>query len=175
VKQALVVFESMFGNTGAVAEAIADGLRTGLTVEVVEVGSAPATLGEEVELLVVGGPTHAFGMSRPGTRADAVRQGAPAPSGPGLRDWVDQVATGSARPVVATFDTKVSRPRLPGSAARAALSRLRRTGFRPLIPAENFYVDGTKGPLLDGELDRARHWGATCAAEVADGLRGGRS
>jgi hypothetical protein len=125
-------------------------------------------LGDEVELLVVGGPTHAFSMSRPNTRADAVKQGAGAgtAAGIGLREWVDQVGKGSARPAVLAFDTKVKRPRLPGSAARAALTRLRRAGFRALMPAENFYVDGTKGPLVDGELDRARDWGAKCAAEA---------
>ncbi|MCP2248036.1 flavodoxin family protein [Lentzea aerocolonigenes] len=169
MKRALVVYESMFGNTGLVAEAVAEGLRTGMTVDLVEVGSAPPVLGEEVELLVVGGPTHAFSMSKPGTRADAARQGADAraAAGAGLREWVDQVGKGTARPVVVAFDTKVKRPRLPGSAARAALTRLRRAGFRTVKPAENFYVGGTKGPLVDGELDRARNWGATCAAEMA--------
>jgi hypothetical protein len=169
MKRALVVYESMFGNTGLVAEAVAEGLRTGMTVDLVEVGSAPSELGDEVELLVVGGPTHAFSMSRPSTRADAAGQGADAraAAGAGLRDWVDQVGKGSARPVVVAFDTKVERPRLPGSAARAALTRLRRAGFRTLAPAENFYVSGTKGPLVDGELDRARNWGARCAAEMA--------
>ncbi|MFC3898377.1 flavodoxin family protein [Lentzea rhizosphaerae] len=168
MKQALVVFESMFGNTELVAEAVAEGLRSGMAVDVVEVGSAPPVLGDEVELLVVGGPTHAFSMSRPGTRADAAKQGADAQvaAGTGLREWVDQVGKGSARPAVVAFDTKVKRPRLPGSAARAALTRLRRAGFRALEPAENFYVDGTKGPLVDGELDRARNWGTKCAAEM---------
>lgn len=168
MKQALVVFESMFGNTEEIAEAVAAGLRTGLTVDVVEVGSAPLVLGDEVELLVVGGPTHAFSMSRPSTRADAAKQGADvqAAAGIGLREWVDQVGKGSARPAVVAFGTKVKRPRLPGSAARAALTRLRRAGFRTLESAENFYVGGTKGPLVDGELDRARNWGAKCAAEV---------
>ncbi|MEV6715417.1 flavodoxin [Lentzea sp. NPDC051208] len=168
MKHALVVFESMFGNTGKVAEAVAGGLRTGMVVDVVEVGSAPPVLGDDVELLVVGGPTHAFSMSRPNTRADAVKQGAGAGTadGIGLREWVDQVGKGSVRPAVVAFDTKVKRPRLPGSAARAALTRLRRAGFRALASAENFYVDGTKGPLVDGELDRARDWGAKCAAEV---------
>lgn len=168
MKQALVVFESMFGNTELVAEAVAEGLRNGMAVDIVEVGAAPPVLGDEIDLLLVGGPTHAFSMSRPGTRADAAKQGADAgtAAGTGLREWVDQVGKGSARPAVAAFDTKVKRPRLPGSAARAALTRLRRAGFRALAPAENFYVDGTKGPLVDGELDRARSWGAKCAAEV---------
>lgn len=168
MKHALVVFESMFGNTRKIAEAVAEGLRTGMTVDVVEVRSAPALLGHEIELLVVGGPTHAFSMSRPSTRADAAKQGADGKTaeGTGLREWVDQIGHGEARPAVAAFDTKVKRPRLPGSAARAALKQLRRAGFSALAQAENFYVGGTPGPLVDGELDRARDWGVKCAAEA---------
>ena len=65
---ALVVFESMFGNTAAIARAVGSGLATKLETEVHEVGVAPRVLAESTELLVVGGPTHAFGMSREGTR-----------------------------------------------------------------------------------------------------------
>ncbi|HSL25245.1 MAG TPA: flavodoxin domain-containing protein [Acidimicrobiia bacterium] len=71
---ALVVFESMFGNTEAIAKAVADGLTARMAVDIVEVGVAPAVLSDDVELLVVGGPTHAFGMSRPGTRQKAAEQ-----------------------------------------------------------------------------------------------------
>jgi hypothetical protein len=166
--RALVVFESMFGNTRKIAEAIAEGLRTGMAADLAEVGSAPVVLDPEVDLLVVGGPTHAFSMSRQSTRADAGRQGAdePAAAGIGLREWVEQVAAGGARPPVAAFDTKVIRPRLPGSAARAARNSLRRAGFRPVAPAENFYVHGTPGPLVDGEPARARAWGEQLAKTV---------
>lgn len=132
-----------------------------MTVELAEVSSAPAALGPEVDLLVVGGPTHAFGMSRPTTRADAGRQGADqqTTAGTGLREWLEKVSEGIARPPAAAFDTKISRPRLPGSAARAARNRLRRAGFPTGLPAENFYVHGTPGPLVDGELARAHAWG----------------
>ena len=67
---------------------------------------------------------------------------------------------------VAAFDTKVRVRFMSGSAARKALRHLRRLGCRPVGPAENFYVAGTTGPLLDGELDRARHWAGTIAAAV---------
>lgn len=60
----------MFGNTRAVAEAVAQGLGSAMTVELVEVSAAPLE-SQDVDLLVVGGPTHAFGMSRPTTRSDA--------------------------------------------------------------------------------------------------------
>jgi hypothetical protein len=170
MKHALVVYESMFGNTATIARAIGDGLRSGMRVEVVEVGAAPTTLDGEVDLLVVGGPTHAFGMSRQTTRADAGRQGADrqAAAGIGLREWVEQLTVdGAVGPLTAAFDTKVKRPKLPGSAARAAQKQLRRAGFRPVVPAANFYVGGTPGPLTGGETERARAWGERLASIVS--------
>ena len=71
----LVVYESMWGNTRAVADAIARGL--GPDTAVVEVTRAPADIPADVDLLVVGGPTHAFSMSRGTTRHDAAQRGAP--------------------------------------------------------------------------------------------------
>ena len=67
--RALVMYESMFGNTRDIANALAGGMSAHLEVEVVEVSAAPATVGDDVDLLVVGGPTHAHGMSNPGSRA----------------------------------------------------------------------------------------------------------
>jgi hypothetical protein len=158
--RALVVFESMFGNTEVVANAIAEGLAGPMQVETVEVGVAAARLGGDVGLLVVGGPTHAFGMSRAGTRQDAARQASAGlvSTGIGLREWLGglQRSTGVA---AAAFDTRISKPRLPGSAARAAEKRLRRLGFRIAAPAASFYVEGTTGPLVGGERERARRWG----------------
>src|SRR5512139_1244290 len=91
-RKALVVYESMFGNTEGVARAVADGLRGHLDVDVVEVAKAPSPLGEDVDLVVVGGPTHAFSMTRQNTREDAVRQGAQAGSAAyGIREWIDHL------------------------------------------------------------------------------------
>ena len=73
---AVVVYESGWGNTKAIAKAVAEGLRERLRVEVFDVGDAPPAHQFDVEILVVGGPTHALGMSRPGTREDAARRGA---------------------------------------------------------------------------------------------------
>jgi hypothetical protein len=167
--RALVVFESMFGNTQAIAEAIADGLSGRLPVEVLEVGVGPATIDEDVALVVVGGPTHAFGMSRPQTRQDAARQAAAGlvSRGIGLREWLAALQ-GPAGIAAATFDTRISKPRVPGSAARAAEKRLRRLGFRIVAPAASFYVEGTSGPLQEGEKQRARRWGESVGSKTGD-------
>jgi len=156
---AVVVVESMFGSTMEVARAVAEGIATLTPVQVVEVGTAPPIESLEVDLLVVGAPTHAFVLSRPSTRDDAAQQaGGPVVSaGIGVREWLD---TGTRCNLsVAAFDTHVSHPDLPGHAGRAAQKRLRRLGCTPVVAAASFAVDGVRGPLGPGELDRARRWG----------------
>ena len=172
--RALVVYESMFGNTRLIAEAVADGLSSGLDVDVVEVAAAPTSF-DGVELVVVGGPTHAFGMTRQRTRDDARRQGEQAEhelvsKGIGMREWLERVrSTGTA---AAAFDTRVHKPRMPGSAARAADKRLRSRGFRSVARPESFWVSGTFGPLLEGEVGRARRWGEQLASAATGAGQG---
>lgn len=157
----LIVFESMFGNTQRIADAIADGLAGHADVRVIEVGEAPTRLTEDVDLLVVGGPTHVHGMSRPRTR-DGARQQAEGPlvsPGVGMREWL--ATLGTARPGISTvtFDTRIGKARwLTGSAARSAAKFLRRQGF-PVLATASFVVLGTAGPLAAGESERARQWG----------------
>lgn len=165
--RAWVVYESMFGNTREVAQAIADGLGTSALVDVHEVSLVPA-VPDDLDLLVVGGPTHAFGLSRASTRADAARKsGRLVESATGLREWLEDLPAPTARPGFATFDTRVDHPRLPGSAARKAAKRLARLGLSPVAAPESFWVHGTEGPLVDGELDRARAWGHGLARQLA--------
>jgi hypothetical protein len=165
----LLVFESMFGNTQQIADAVAEGLAEHLPVEQVEVGAAPTVIGHDVELLVIGGPTHAFGLSRSGTRQSAAQQAEDGlvSTGIGLREWLGTLPEGSSDVAVATFDTRISKPRLPGSAAAAAEKRLRRLGFRVLARSQSFFVEGTTGPLVRGERERARRWGEELAVGLA--------
>jgi hypothetical protein len=165
--RALVVYESMFGNTAAIAHAIADGLTIGMENQITEVTTAPGELGD-VDLLVVGAPTHAFGLSRKQTRQNAGKRGArpEAAAADGVREWLATIDSGSAaRTTALAFDTRLRRPRLPGSAARATRRRLQRLGFR-VGPAKSFWVAGTPGPLVDGELDRARDWGESLSMNM---------
>lgn len=164
--QALVVYESMFGNTALVAEAIAEGLGARVGVRAVPVADAPTPLPADIDLVVVGGPTHAFGMSRRGTRSAAARQDEKAAAGErGVREWL-AVAGPMHGTLAASFDTH-ARTRLPGSASGAIRRRLRRSGARVIAPPRSFYVTGTQGPLDDGERDRARAWGAALADAMA--------
>ncbi|GAA1615486.1 flavodoxin family protein [Kribbella sancticallisti] len=166
--RALIVYESMFGNTEKVALAIRDGLERAVDTDVVRVDRCPASLPHDVRLLVVGGPTHAFSMSRASTRADASSQGdVVMPAKTGIREWIDGLAGGSRRAVVATFDTRVTKVRrLPGSAAKAAVRALRRHGFTTIADPSSFYVDDSIGPVSDAELERAREWGELVGREL---------
>jgi hypothetical protein len=167
---ALVVFESTFGNTQMIAKAVADGLSPGMRTDIVEVGVAPAVIGDDVDLMVVGGPTQAFGLSRPRTRQTAAEQAGPSlvSTGIGLREWLDAVEGGSESVAAAAFDTRFDKPHwLVGSAARGVEKRLRRLGFRVIASSQSFFVAGTPGPLLDGEAERARRWGEELASELS--------
>lgn len=161
--RALVVYESMFGNTRDVALFVTEGLRPYAEVELVEVAEAPLTLRSRFDLVVLGAPTHAFGMSRPRTRADAVRREAHAPTTGtevGIREWLQALRPDPAANLRgATFDTFVGSPRLPGSAAVKAHHALARHGFEMICAPERFLVKGTTGPLAPGEEMRARTWG----------------
>jgi hypothetical protein len=173
--RAVVVFESMFGNTHQIADAIGEGLAELIEVSVVNVNLVdPETVGP-ADLVLVGGPTHVHGMSRPSTRAEAekwtldplknlrLESGAP---GRGIREWLDDHAT-TVPGLFATFATRADVPIIFSGNAAAHMDRaLRRRGSRRLVAAENFLV--TKdNHLSDGEVGRAREWGRTIGAALS--------
>ena len=164
-----VVYESLFGNTARIARAVADGMKENLEVEVHSV--AEGKLPEGADLLVIGGPTHAFSMSRATTRQDAVNQGASADPTIGLREWLNELPEGNDT-LFAAFDTRVEMVRrLPGSAAQAAAKAARKRGYQSLTRPESIYVQDTPGPLLDGEMQRAEVWGAQLAESLVGEVR----
>jgi hypothetical protein len=164
--RALVVYESMFGNTEKIAGAIVRGLRSeGWNASAVDVRWS-TDLPADLDLLVLGAPTHGFSLSRPSTRADAVRQGAaPARAEKGLREWLADVgAAGNDSPPVAVFDTRAAKvKRFPASAGRTIAKLARRHGFRVIGRPQGFLVHDTDGPTLAGELERASTWGRSLA------------
>jgi flavodoxin len=156
----LVVYESMYGNTRAIAEAIAGGIGPAAEVEIVEVSQAPQELPPGVDLVVVGAPTHAHGLSRPQSRQSAAQHGPIVSRGIGVREWIEGL-TPSAGVRAAAFDTRFAKARwITGSAAITIRKMVRRRGFAGDVPTESFFVDHSLGPLHDGELRRAREWGA---------------
>jgi hypothetical protein len=168
--KARVVYESIFGNTKEVAEAIGQGLARRYEVELVEVGSAGDTA-DGVDLLVVGGPTHMLSMTRPTTRRMgremAAKQNiAPVSRGDGVREWLGGLRQ-SRGGMAAAFDTAVGRMGIfgGGSAAKGEAARLERKGFRLAARPEQFIIEseGDRQFLKAGELERARKWGETLA------------
>ncbi|HEU5268749.1 MAG TPA: flavodoxin domain-containing protein [Jatrophihabitans sp.] len=170
--RSLIVYESMYGNTRQVAEAIADGCRRAGDATAVRAADFMPSRLAGVDLLVLGGPTHAWSMSRPGTRQAAISkpgQGTPPveaePGAPGIRELLEQLP----RPAcpVAVFDTRIGAPALVTGRASAAIGRrLRRHGVRPLGKPHSFLVSRTSR-LRPGELDRARLWGIELTEQQA--------
>jgi len=170
----VVVYESMYGNTHLIADAIGNGFREAMTAEIVVVPVAEAGQHlDDADLLVVGGPTHAHGMSRETTRKSAVdaarnSQGKisadPDADGPGLRDWFEKLGTVPGR--AAAFDTRFQGPAaLTGRASKRIGRELVRHGCTLIADPESFLV--TKDNHLEpDEEERAHAWGAQLAARL---------
>jgi len=173
--KALVVYESMYGNTHLVADAIAEGLRTEGEATVVPVKDISAELVDRADLLVVGSPTHVHGMTRPNTREAAVEAVQKPGSdleldaeldvhAPGLREWFDSVE--SIPEAAAAFDTRIDMPAaITGRASKGIAKRLRKHGATLVDEPTSFLV--TKESHLEpGEEHKAREWGKQIAAAV---------
>ena len=171
--RAIVIYESMYGNTHTIADAIGRGLATGNEVSVVPVADAPPDLLGEADLVVAGGPTHVHGMtgarSRQAAAEAAHKDGSgltlePHVQGPGLRDWFGTV--GHFHGCGAAFDTRLDGPAvLTGHASKAIAKLLDRHGLTEIAAAQSFLV--TKdNQLRPGEEDRAEQWGRELAAKL---------
>jgi flavodoxin len=154
---ALVLYDSKYGNTERIAESIALALQEALPTRLAsidEVDDCEQWL-RGVDLLVVGGPTHHHGISDPLKTPLAC-----------LADS----ALGGIR--VAVFDTRVHGSRLvTGSAAARLAKLLRHRGAWVVVPPASFIVGGTEGPLHEGEVEHAREWAREVLGAVGVRLR----
>jgi len=172
---AMVVFESMFGGTQAVAEAVAAGIAScGLAVDVIEVGRL---VGDEerspwqvadVLLLAVGGPTHLRGMSTNASRTRARLHGPTVSRLTGLDRWLASGPQLVAGTPVAAFDTSWGTADA-GSAARVLAERLQTLSGHLVAPPASFTVQGTTTGPSDAELGRAFGWGAALVSATPAG------
>ncbi|MBB5158219.1 flavodoxin family protein [Saccharopolyspora phatthalungensis] len=169
IMRALVVYESIFDNTAAIAEHVATGLARWMDVDLAKVSDAPTCIGDHVGLLVVGGPTHPSGPNRRTPRKAAV----PAPRGPGsadhhgLHEWLNSIHKGLGLVHAAAFDTRTENPNTPASAARTVEEILRSNGFHLTEPTHTFHLEHPAGPLQPAEAQRAQHWAEHLAAKLA--------
>jgi flavorubredoxin len=163
--RAVVVYESHWGNTAAVARAIAEGL--GPEARAMNTDEASGSAMASADLVVVGAPVIAFGLPREGMRkqiaGDVKAPTPPDVSHPLLRAWLDALPEGHGWG--AAFETRIWWS--PRGATGTIESKLKRAGYRTVAKSERFIVAGSYGPMRDGELERARQWGAALAAAVA--------
>lgn len=176
MKHIAIVYESLFGNTRQIAEAIREGVSAShpeAEVDCLRVDQAGTDRLGAVDLLIVGGPTHMRGMSSGFSRkmgvqgerkkiaqGEHVREPEPGAEGPGIRSWLHTLPKTQAHPHAAAFDTRGAAPASGGAAPKIA-RRLRSHGYDVVTDPEGFVVEGAAdGPLREGELDRARSWAA---------------
>lgn len=169
-EHAIIVYESMFGATRRIAEAIGEGLGARVDCALVPVREAAR---REERIVIAGAPTHGHGLSRRESRDDAVRWALadparlilePEATGTGIREWLDDEPAHIRHH--AAFDTRADMPRIfTGSAAAAIERRLVRLGSVHLDEPQSFLVD-RHSRLLPGELERARGWGMRLAERI---------
>ncbi len=149
----LIIYDSLYGNTEKIAQAIGNTIGTLGEVDVVRVGTVKPEQLAGIQLLVVGSPTQQF---RP-TAA--------------MKSFLNNIPKNGLKGInVAAFDTRLTMseieksPPLPffvriyGYAAARIANQLKKKGGELVVPAEGFFVDGMKGPLVEGELERAEKW-----------------
>lgn len=175
----VIVYESSYGNTHVIAEAIGEGLGSAQEVQVVPVAQVTPEIVEWADLVVVGGPTHVHGMSRQQTRQAAVdaahKPGSalgldPDAEGPGLREWFG--ALGQVTKKAAAFDTRVEGPVLLTGRASKGISRLlRRHGFDEIAEPVSFLVT-KENDLVSGQQAAARQWGEMLTGDLTGAAAG---
>jgi flavodoxin len=148
----IVVYDSVFGNTGQIAQAIGGALGSGNEVEVCNVSQFSRENLKGTELLIVGSPTRGF---RP-TEA--------------ISNFIKNLSPrGLTGIMVAAFDTRISLEELKSSIARFIVKKggyaanpiakkLVAMGGILMLPPEGFLVTNEKGPLKVGETERAAGW-----------------
>jgi flavodoxin len=136
----LIIYDSQYGNTEKIARAIGDAIPEARVIHASE--SDPSEL-ETVDLILVGSPPHG---GRPMGEVQTFLKKAPTTAIEGIN--------------VAAFDTRFSSglAKIFGYAAVRIANTLKRKGGNLLVEPEGFIVEGTKGPLKEGELERAASW-----------------
>ena len=157
--KAIVVYESHWGNTAAIARAIAEGI--GPEARALSTAEATGATISGVDLIVAGAPLLGFSLPTE-DMLKGLGANAPTPpdlSHPSMRSWLAGLPKGSGR--AAAFETRIWWS--PGSAAKTILGKLEAAGYCPAAKAQRFVVQGKYGPLRQGELEKARAWGAELA------------
>jgi flavodoxin I len=147
----LVIYDSLYGNTRSIAEAIAGAFGGPDEVRLLQAGEAQVDDLKSVGLLVVGAPTHG---GRPS---------------PGMQEFLARIPADALKGVnVAAFDTRFGATdqgiglrllmKIIDYAAPRIADTLKGKGGSLAAPPEGFIVVGKEGPLKEGEPERAASW-----------------
>ena len=139
--KALIVYDSVYGNTEKIARAIAEAITPSNEVKVLRAGEANPSELASIDLLIVGSPTHG---------------GRPTPAVQNLLNKAPKLQGIE----VAAFDTRIPTKlvRVFGYAAGRIANNLKKKGSTLIASPEGFFVTGGQGPLKEGELERAAAW-----------------
>jgi flavodoxin len=136
-----IVYDSLWGNTEKIAQAIGDEVAG--EVKVLRPAQVdPAAVGA-IDLLIVGSPTHGGGPTE------------------AIQSLLGQLGgTLPAGTSVAAFDTRLATRLVAifGYSAPRIARTLEGVGATLVVPPEGFVVKGKEGPLREGELERAAGW-----------------
>jgi flavodoxin I len=138
----LVIYDTMYGNTEKVAKAIGESI-TG-DVKVLRAGEVKTSALNDIDLLIIGSPTQGGAATKP------------------VQSFLDEIAGILKKDAkAAVFDTRMSTKLVGvfGYAAGKIADTLKSKGIGLVLPPEAFIINGSKGPLKEGELERAANWG----------------
>lgn len=169
--KAVVVYESLFGNTAAIARAIAEGI--GSDTEALTTDEATDAVIAGAEVIVAGAPVIAFGLASDKTR-EGIGGGEKDPdhpadvAHPSLKSWLESLPAGAGS--AAAFETRLWWS--PRGATGSIERGLKGAGYNVVAKSERFVVEGKYGPLREGELDRARAWGRSLVERAGATVEG---
>jgi flavodoxin len=161
--KALIIYDSAFGNTEQIAQAIGNALGPPVDVDIVRVSEVKPDQFIGLRLLIIGSPTQRFRPTAP------------------ISNLLKGISNNSLKGVkIAAFDTRLTENeinetlilaffvRIFGYAAKPIADQLKKKGGKLIIASEGFFVEGMKGPLIKGELERAANW----AVQISKKARG---
>jgi flavodoxin I len=157
--KSLVIYDSYFGNTEKLAQAVGKALGTAKNVNVVRVADVEPAQLEGLDLLIVASPTRGFRPSE------------------GTTKFLNSLSADALKDVKASvFDTRIDPETIKNKAFRFIVKRggyantaiakmLEKKGALIVQPVEGFFVDDSEGPLSAGEMERAVEWAKKIASK----------
>jgi flavorubredoxin len=144
--KALLIYDSIFGNTENVAKALSSGMREkGIEVDCVRANAVEIGTLSNYDMIVIGGPTHKVGLSET------------------MKTLTKQLKKADVKNKLAfAFDTRYNK-RFAGSAANRIEQRMKQYGMKVVMSHQSAIVVGREGPLEDGTGEKFKQIGAELA------------